>query len=79
MPNREAVPVDKSTDGVSEAGLAAFLQQFRGDLGRMANVTAWYEVAAQAPTWSAWPINLDKHLIDALANLGVQRPYSHQS
>lgn len=79
MPNREAMPAGRPTNGVGEEGLTAFLKRFRSDPGRMPNVTAWYEVAAQAPAWSAWPVNLDEHLINALASLGVQRPYSHQS
>lgn len=79
MPKRQVIPETRRTSEVGEASLSAFLNRFHHDPGWMANVTAWYEIAAQAPTWSNWPANLDERLSRALAKLGVERPYSHQS
>ncbi|MCE5260275.1 MAG: DEAD/DEAH box helicase [Chloroflexi bacterium] len=81
MPEQFVMPPHKrpTDETLSQAGLAAGLTLLRQDPAWMANVTAWYEIAAQKPQWADWPAELDERLTRMLAEQGIVRPYTHQA
>ncbi|MHB9032235.1 MAG: DEAD/DEAH box helicase [Anaerolineae bacterium] len=82
MPDQFIIPPPRKKAGaaqVSTSGLAIGLEHLRQDPDWMAHVTAWYEISAQGPQFSEWPVQLDDRLTNMLAALGITRPYIHQA
>ncbi|MEW5784376.1 MAG: DEAD/DEAH box helicase [Bacillota bacterium] len=59
--------------------LEALLEQWRENLGFMANVTRWEVLPAVEGSYSTFPPALDRRLQEALLRRGIDRLYSHQA
>lgn len=69
-----------SVDGkTADERVAEVLAQLRADRDFMRDVADWQRAPARAARCAEFPSNLDRRLIEALKQLGIERPYVHQA
>jgi DEAD/DEAH box helicase domain-containing protein len=59
--------------------LSDVLDGMRQDPALMRDVCAWEVIAARPARTAAWPDGLEQHLLSAVRQTGIERPYAHQA
>lgn len=79
VPRPDSEPRQRGRSRGKSAELDLVLEQLRSAPGIRSNLTCWREYPARAAVYADWPETLDARLIAALAERGIERPYSHQA